>query len=90
MKRLRPESASPGDIVDLEGRVIGSHPGVVHFTVGQRRGLEVGGSPEPLYVVRIEPDEQRLVVGPRSALAVERMRVDSLSWIGENQRRVTV
>jgi tRNA-specific 2-thiouridylase len=90
VKRLRPESASPGEIVDLEGRVIGKHPGVVHFTVGQRRGLEVGGSPEPLYVVRIEPEEQRIVVGPRSALAVGRMRVEALSWIGEDQRRVTV
>ena len=90
VKRLRPETEAPGDIVDLGGRVLGTHPGVVHFTVGQRRGIDVGGSPEPLYVVRIEPDERRLVVGPRSALAVERMRVDELSWIGEDQRDVSV
>jgi tRNA-specific 2-thiouridylase len=63
---------------------------VVHFTIGQRRGLEIGGSPEPLYVVRIEPEARRLVVGPRSALAVERMQVEELSWIGEQQSEVTV
>ena len=90
VKRLRPETEAPGDIVDLDGRVLGHHSGVVHFTVGQRRGIEIGGSPEPLYVVRIEPESRRLVVGPRSALAVERMRIEELSWIGENQREVSV
>jgi tRNA-specific 2-thiouridylase len=90
VKRLRPETASPGEIVHLDGRVLGEHRGVVHFTVGQRRGIEVGGSPEPLYVIRIEPEERRLVVGPRSALAVERMRVDQMSWLGEDQKDVTV
>jgi tRNA-uridine 2-sulfurtransferase len=90
VKRLRPETEAPGDIVDLDGRVLGRHRGVVHFTVGQRRGIEVGGSPEPLYVVRIEPETRRLVVGPRSALAVGRLRVDELNWIGEDQREVSV
>jgi tRNA-specific 2-thiouridylase len=90
VKRLRPETEAPGEIVDLGGRVLGEHRGVVHFTVGQRRGIEIGGSPEPLYVLRIEPEERRLVVGPRSALAVERMRVEELSWIGEDQHEVSV
>jgi tRNA-specific 2-thiouridylase len=90
VKRLRPQTEAPGEIVDLDGRVLGQHRGVVHFTIGQRRGIEIGGSPEPLYVVRIEPDERRLVVGPRSALAIERMRVDDLSWIAEDQRDVSV
>ena len=90
VKRLRPDTEAEGDIVDLDGRLLGRHHGVVHFTVGQRRGPEVGGSPEPLYVVRIEPESRRLVVGPRSALAVERMRVEQLSWIGEDQREVAV
>ncbi|MGN6155979.1 MAG: tRNA 2-thiouridine(34) synthase MnmA [Sphingomicrobium sp.] len=90
VKRLRPETSAPGEIVDLDGRVLGEHRGVVHFTIGQRRGIEIGGSPEPLYVVRIEPESRRLVVGPRSALAVERMRVEELSWIGEDQRQVSV
>jgi tRNA-specific 2-thiouridylase len=90
VKRLRPETASPGEIVHLDGRILGEHRGVVHFTVGQRRGIEVGGSPEPLYVIRIEPESRRLVVGPRSALAVESMRIEDLSWLGEDQSEVTV
>ena len=90
VKRLRPETESPGDIVDLGGRVLGRHRGIVHFTVGQRRGIEIGGQSEPLYVVRIEPDTRRLVVGPRRALAVEAMRVTDWNWLGEHQRDVTV
>ena len=90
VKRLRPETAAPGEIVDLSGRVLGEHPGVVHFTVGQRRGITVGGQKEPLYVVRIEPEERRLVVGPRQALAVAEARVEQLNWLGEDQRDVSV
>jgi tRNA-specific 2-thiouridylase len=90
VKRVRPETEAPGDIVDLEGRVLGGHRGVVHFTVGQRRGIEIGGQREPLYVLRIEPEERRIVVGPRRALAVESMRVDGWNWIGEDQREVSV
>src|SRR3954464_14108764 len=75
VKRIRPETEAPGEVVDLNGRVLGTHRGVVHFTVGQRRGIEVGGQREPLYVVRIEPGQQRIVVGPRRALAVLSLRV---------------
>jgi tRNA-specific 2-thiouridylase len=63
---------------------------VVHFTVGQRRGIEIGGQREPLYVVRIEPERGRIVVGPRRALAVEAMRVTDWNWLGEEQREVSV
>jgi tRNA-specific 2-thiouridylase len=90
VKRIRPETAVPGDIVDLEGRVLGGHRGVIHFTVGQRRGIEIGGQDEPLYVVRIEPESARLVVGPRRALAVEAMRVSDWNWLGEDQSDVSV
>jgi tRNA-specific 2-thiouridylase len=90
VKRLRPQTEAPGEIVDLEGRVLGEHRGVVHFTIGQRRGLEIGGSREPLYVVRIDPEERRVVAGPRSALAISRMRVTDLNWIAEDQRAVSV
>jgi tRNA-specific 2-thiouridylase len=90
VKRLRPETEAPGEIVDLDGRVLGRHRGVVHFTVGQRRGIEVGGQKEPLYVVRIEPELARIVVGPRRALAVEAMRVADWNWLGEDQREVGV
>ena len=90
VKRLRPETEAPGEIVDLAGWVLGRHRGVVHFTVGQRRGIEVGGQKEPLYVVRIEPEQARIVVGPRSALAVESMRVADWNWLGEDQHEVSV
>lgn len=90
VKRLRPETAAPGEIVDLDGRVLGEHPGVVHFTVGQRRGIELGGQKEPLYVVRIDPEGRRLVVGPRRALAVAEARIEQRNWVGEDQREVTV
>ena len=88
VKRLRTESAAPGAIVDLAGNVLGQHDGVVHFTVGQRRGIEIGGQPEPLYVVRIDPATRRLIVGPRAALAVAAARVDALNWLGERQRNI--
>jgi tRNA-specific 2-thiouridylase len=90
VKRLRPETEVGGEIVDLDGRVLGTHRGVVHFTVGQRRGIEIGGQKEPLYVVRIEPEQARIVVGPRRALAVGAMRVADWNWIGEDQREASV
>jgi tRNA-specific 2-thiouridylase len=90
VKRLRPETEAPGEIVDLEGHVLGRHRGVIHFTVGQRRGIEIGGQKEPLYVVAIDPEHARIVVGPRRALAVEAMRVAPWNWIGEDQRDLTV
>jgi tRNA-specific 2-thiouridylase len=82
VRKLRPEAEAPGDIIDLEGRVIGRHAGLIGFTVGQRRGLEVGGQAEPLYVVRLEPATNRVVAGPRSALAVSTVQLDGLSWLG--------
>jgi tRNA-specific 2-thiouridylase len=90
VKRLRPETEAAGEIVDLDGRVLGRHRGVVHFTVGQRRGIEIGGQKEPLYVVRIEPEQARIVVGPRRALAVEALRAADWNWLAEDQREVSV
>ena len=88
VKRLRPETAAPGEIVHVDGRVLGQHGGVVHSTIGQRRGLEVGGQAEPLYVVRLEPESRRVIVGPRRALAVAAARVEGINWLGEGQTRV--
>ncbi|HWU92359.1 MAG TPA: tRNA 2-thiouridine(34) synthase MnmA [Sphingomicrobium sp.] len=90
VKRLRPDTDARGEIVDLDGRVLGEHAGVVHFTIGQRRGIEIGGQREPLYVVRIEPEARRLVVGPRRALGIERVRVTDWNWLAEDQRDVRV
>jgi tRNA-specific 2-thiouridylase len=86
VKKIRPEAAAEGEIVDVEGRVLGRHKGLIHFTVGQRRGLEIGGQPEPLYVIRLEPEERRVVVGPKAALAVRAAKLGGLNWLGEDQR----
>jgi tRNA-specific 2-thiouridylase len=85
VKKVRPEAARPGEIVDEEGRVLGQHRGLIHFTVGQRRGLEIGGQKEPLYVVRLEPEKGRVVVGPKSALAVRAAHLEGINWLGEGQ-----
>ena len=78
--RLRPGAFAPGDIVDLDGRVLGRHDGIAGYTVGQRRGLGLGGG-APRYVVRIEPAANRIVVGPRAALAVARLRLREVNWL---------
>jgi len=83
VRKLRPEAATPGEIVDLAGRVLGTHRGIAGFTVGQRRGIEIGGAPEPLYVVRIEAETRRLVVGPRRALGVVAARLGDVNWLGD-------
>jgi tRNA-specific 2-thiouridylase len=65
---------------------LGEHRGLIHFTVGQRRGLELGGQAEPLYVLRLEPERDRVVVGPKRALAVRAARLGAVNWLGEGQR----
>jgi tRNA-specific 2-thiouridylase len=82
ISRLRPNAIEPGDIVDLDGRVIGRHQGIVHFTVGQRRGLGIASS-APLYVVRLDAAGRRVVVGPREALRMDRIVLRDVNWIGD-------
>ncbi|MAF95334.1 MAG: tRNA 2-thiouridine(34) synthase MnmA [Rhodospirillaceae bacterium] len=82
VEKLRPGAADPGDVVDLDGNVIGQHQGIIRFTVGQRRGLGIA-APEPLYVVRVEPDSRRVVAGPKEALLKDRFRVGAINWLGD-------
>jgi tRNA-specific 2-thiouridylase len=82
VERLKPGAATPGDIVDLDGRVLGQHPGIVHFTVGQRRGLGIPAR-EALYVVRLDAERRRVVVGPKSALATRRIVLSDVNWLGD-------
>jgi tRNA-specific 2-thiouridylase len=82
VRKIRPEAETDGPIVDMEGRELGRHRGLIHYTVGQRRGLEIGGLAEPLYVVRLEPEAQRVVVGPKRALAVSAARLVEPNWLG--------
>jgi tRNA-specific 2-thiouridylase len=80
--RLRPDAAEPGEIVDRDGRVLGKHAGIVHYTVGQRRGLGIAAA-EPLHVLAIEAETRRIVVGPRAALAVDRLTLRGVNWLGD-------
>lgn len=81
--RLRPEAGEPGDIVDLDGRVLARHNGIVHFTIGQRKGLGLSGNEAPLFVVRLEPQTRRVVVGPREALRTRRIRLTGVNWLAD-------
>jgi len=81
VERLRPEAGEPGAIVDMAGRVLGRHRGIAHFTVGQRKGLGVA-SAEPLYVLRLDSEQRRVVVGPRAALAETRLSLGEVNWLG--------
>lgn len=83
VRRLREGAERPGEIVHLDGRVMGEHTGIVNYTVGQRRGLNIKTSLEPLYVVRLEPRESRVIVGPRDALVVHDIPVAQLNWLGD-------
>ena len=83
IEKLRPGAADPGDIVDMEGNVLGRHRGVIHYTIGQRRGLGIGGLGDPLYVVRLDPDLRHVVVGPKTALATTIVPVSEVNWLGD-------
>ncbi|WP_374763495.1 tRNA 2-thiouridine(34) synthase MnmA [Yunchengibacter salinarum] len=82
IERLRPGAMEPGEIVDLDGNVLGHHKGIVGYTIGQRRGLGIGGFLEPVYVVQLQPEKRRVVVGPKAALDVAALRIKEVNWIG--------
>jgi tRNA-uridine 2-sulfurtransferase len=84
IERLVPGAAIPGDIVHIDGRVLGRHAGIVHYTIGQRRGLCVAAT-EPLYVVALDAASARVIVGPRSALARTRLTLREVNWIGDGE-----
>jgi len=82
IERLKPGAAAPGDIVHVDGRVLGRHDGIIHYTVGQRRGLGVSVG-EPLFVVRLDAENGRVVVGPRAALFTRRLALKDVNWLGD-------
>jgi len=82
IERLMPGAVEPGDIVDASGQVLGRHNGIIHFTVGQRRGLGIAAR-APLYVVRLDPTHNRVIVGPREALRTARMQLREVNWLGD-------
>jgi len=80
--KLRPQGALPGDVIHLDGRILGQHEGVTRFTVGQRRGLP-GGAGDPLFVVKIDADKRQVIVGAREALLTAALRLKEDNWLGD-------
>jgi len=83
IEKLRPGAAEPGEIVHVDGRVLGAHEGVLHYTIGQRRGLGIGGLEEPLYVVKLDVDLRHVIVGPKEMLATRMIPVREINWLGD-------
>jgi tRNA-uridine 2-sulfurtransferase len=83
IRKLRPEAAAPGEIVHIDGTVLGTHEGIVHYTIGQRRGLGIGGLADPLYVVKLDSERRQVVVGPREMLATRRVPLREINWLGD-------
>ncbi|NOC44737.1 MULTISPECIES: tRNA 2-thiouridine(34) synthase MnmA [unclassified Ruegeria] len=84
IEKLRPGAAEPGEIVHADGRVLAQHNGVIHYTIGQRRGLGIGGLSEPLYVVKLDVDKKQVVVGPKEMLATRVVPVREINWLGDD------
>ena len=87
LRQMRPASGEPGEIVDIDGRVLGSHAGIVHFTVGQRKGLGLSGNGAPLFVIRLDAAKRRVVVGPRDALNRTAITLSDVNWLGASDAR---
>jgi tRNA-specific 2-thiouridylase len=83
IKKLRPDAAAPGEIVGIDGMVYGTHEGVIHYTIGQRRGLGIGGLADPLYVVKLDADLRQVIVGPKEMLATRKIPVREINWLGD-------
>ena len=81
--KLKPGAAEPGDIVHIDGRVLGRHEGIIHYTVGQRRGLKIAAA-EPLFVVRLDAGASAVIVGPRAALETKSLVLRNTNWLGDN------
>jgi tRNA-uridine 2-sulfurtransferase len=82
VEKLRPGAAEPGEIMHQDGRVLGRHAGVIGYTIGQRKGLGIATG-EPLYVIRIDAEAKRVIVGPREALATRTMQLRDVNWLGD-------
>ena len=83
IEKLRPGAAEPGEIVDIAGTVLGTHKGVIHYTIGQRRGLGIGGLEDPLYVVKLDVDSRRVIVGPKEMLSTRIVPLREINWLGD-------
>ncbi len=82
IERLRPGASEPGDIVHMDGEILGRHKGIIHYTIGQRKGLGIGGR-DPLYVIRLLPDQKQVIVGPKKALEISELTIKEVNWLGQ-------
>ncbi len=82
IEKLRPEACDPGDIVHVDGTILGKHQGIVHYTVGQRRGLRIAHA-NPLYVIRLDAETKQVIVGPKEALAKQSFTIKDTNWLEE-------
>ena len=83
IEKLRPEAMDPGEIVDHEGNFVGTHQGVINYTIGQRRGLGIGGLEKPLYVIKLDVEEKKVIVGPKALLKTTHVPVEQINWLGD-------
>ena len=83
IEKLRPEAMDPGEIVDHEGNFVGIHQGVINYTVGQRRGLGIGGLEKPLYVIKLDVEEKKVIVGPKALLKTTHVPIEQINWLGD-------
>lgn len=85
VKKIRPEAANPGDIVHIDGRIVGTHEGIIHYTIGQRRGIGIGGgvsdNNDPLYVIKLDPTKNQVIVGPKESLARSTIHLAECNWL---------
>jgi len=88
VSKLRPGAIDPGEIVDMQGNILGNHEGIIHFTVGQRKGLNIGArdgeNNEPLYVIKVDANSKRVTVGPKAALAKINVALREINWLGHD------
>lgn len=91
VKNLRPESENPGNIMHIDGRILGQHKGIIHYTIGQRKGLGIGGgvseNNDPFYVVELDPEKNQVLVGPKEALARDIIYIKECNWLAPDAGR---
>jgi len=94
VKKIRPEAEKPGNIVHIDGRTVGKHEGIIHYTIGQRKGLGIGGgisnNNEPLYVISVKPDTNEVIVGPKDALARNVIYINNCNWLSNSDTEILV
>tara|TARA_R110001592_G_scaffold20926_24_gene84868 strand:+ start:284 stop:1444 length:1161 start_codon:yes stop_codon:yes gene_type:complete len=94
VKKIRPEAEKPGKIVHIDGRIVGDHDGIIHYTIGQRRGLGIGGgvseNNDPHYVIELRPQDNEVIIGPKEALARNVLHIDDCNWLFDHNTRAPI